>query len=223
MTVGRGSRGGAGDEERGGASGATKPRGAGAGGTRAALAAPSRAVLHEHALAYLSRSAATADQVTRKLHQRIAAWAKQALARGVEDDGVAEDVARARREVEAVVARLREVGLLNDAAFAESRAKGLSRGGRSRRAIAAHLTARGVAEELVREVAPSGSAELEAALTFARKRRIGPFAREEEDRDARRRALGAMARAGFDHDVAQRALRMDRESAEERLGARGIV
>jgi len=156
--------------------------------------------------------------VKRTLERKIATWARKAARSGVDAESVAADVERAREAVPLVLERLREVGLVNDRAFAESRVRSLGAGGRSRRAIEAHLTARGVATEIVREAVPhDASAELDAALAFARKRRIGPFAREEEDRDARRKALGAMARAGFDFGVCELALRMDREAAEERL------
>ena len=97
--------------------------------------------------------------------------------------------------------------------------------GRSRRAITAHLAQKGVAATTVREaVGHDVGAELAAAIAFARKRRLGPFAREEAeplDRDARRvaerKALGTMARAGFDFGVCERVLRMDRDDADERL------
>jgi regulatory protein len=117
---------------------------------------------------------------------------------------------------------------VNDSAFAASRARRMTRAGRSRRAILAHLAHKGVDAEIVRVAAPrDASAELDAAIAFARRRRIGPFAREEElaverdaRRDAERKALGAMARAGFDFGVCERVLRMNREDAEERLRER---
>jgi len=197
--------------------GRTRPR------TREAGPAPSRAALHEAALAYLGRGAATADSVKKTLERRIANWSRRAARDGKDREIVEADVKTAREAIDAIVARLREVGLVNDAAFAESRARRLSEGGRSRRAIAAHLAAKGVDEATVREVTPrDASADLDAALVFARKRRVGPFAREEEDRTARQRALGAMARAGFDFDVCKRALEMDREDAETRLRDRHV-
>ena len=60
-------------------------------------------------------------------------------------------------------------------------------------------------------------AELDAALAFCRRRRIGPFATTEEDQEARRKAMAALARAGFGREVAERALRLDPEEAETRL------
>ena len=189
--------------------------------------APSRAALHEAALAYLARGAATADSVKKTLERRIGNWARRCVRAGRDADGIATDAAIARELVPEIVARLREVGLVNDASFAENRAKRMSRTGRSRRAIAAHLAQKGVDSATVREAVPhDAGAALGAALAFARKRRIGPFAVEDDtpaDRDARRdaerKALGAMARAGFDWNVCDRVMRMTRDDADERLRA----
>ncbi|HEY2133258.1 MAG TPA: RecX family transcriptional regulator, partial [Acetobacteraceae bacterium] len=96
-----------------------------------------------------------------------------------------------------------------------SRARSLTRGGRSRRAVAAHLLARGVSGEALRAALPGDpETELAAALALARRRRIGPFRAGEADEDGRRKELGMLARAGFAQDVAARALAMDADAAE---------
>lgn len=190
--------------------------------------APTRAALHEAALAYLARGAATADSVKKTLERRIANWARRSVAAGRDGEGVASDAARARELVPELVARLREVGLVNDTSFAENRAKRMSSAGRSRRAIAAHLAHKGVDAATVRDAVPhDAGAELGAALAFARKRRIGPFAPEgdapegrDAKRDAERKALGAMARAGFDWSVCERVMRMNRDDAYDKLRER---
>ncbi len=187
--------------------------------------APTCASLHEAALSYLARGAASAASVTKTLERRIGNWARRATRAGRDAENVAQDAAAARELVAGIVARLGEVGLVNDAAFATTRAKRMSSGGRSRRAISAHLAQKGVDAATVREaVSHDAGAELAAAIAFARKRRLGPFARDAEEgetRDARRaaerKALGTMARAGFDFGVCERVLRMDREDADERL------
>lgn len=188
-------------------------------------AAPTRASLHEAALSYLARGSASADSVVKTLQRRIGNWARRATRAGRDAETVAHDVAAARELIAAIVGRLSEVGLVNDTAFAETRAKRMSSAGRSRRAISAHLKQKGVDAATVREAVPSdASTELAAAIAFARKRRLGPFARAEEEvatrdekRAAERKALGTMARAGFDFGVCERVLRMDRDDADERL------
>jgi regulatory protein len=174
------------------------------------MAPPDQRSLHEAALRHLARYAATASGLTRVLDRRIARWAAEAGPDG------AEAVAEARRAARAVVARLVETGVVNDADFAAARAKRLARGGRSRRAAAAHLVARGIdgatAGAALRE---AGGDELASALIHARRRRIGPFrAAPAVDAQAHRRELAMLARAGFPQDVAVRALRMEPGEAE---------
>lgn len=179
---------------------------------------PTTAVLHEWALSYLTKSAATAAGMTRVLERRVAAWARRAAMRSDDGDAIEAQASHAKTAIGPVVARLCEVGLIDDAAFVERRARGLALSGKSRRAIVTHLAQKGASESLVASIVPrSDEDELGAALAFARKRRIGPFAREAEDERARQKALAAMARAGFDFRTCRRALTMDREDAEERL------
>ncbi len=176
-------------------------------------ARPDAASLHEAALAYLARYAATAASLIRVLDRRCDRWARVA---GAEAEATLPDL---RQAVRAEVARLAAAGLVDDAAFAENRAASLRRGGRSRRAIAAHLAAHGVEAALAREaVSEDAEAELAAALLLARRRRLGPFRAEGAEAD-RRRELGTLARAGFGEGVARRALAMAREAAEELLEA----
>ena len=88
---------------------------------------------------------------------------------------------------------------------AVARAESLGRRGYGVRRVDAALRAAGIAE--ADGAAARALAEQDgwaAALTFARKRRIGPFATAVADPDRRRRAIGAMLRAGHALDVARR-------------------
>jgi regulatory protein len=172
---------------------------------------PDEASLREAALDYLARYATSEAGLRQVLHRRVDLWARQAAGR----DDVGERAAAAKAAVPGIVARLVELGLLNDAAFAESRARGLALSGRSRRAIAARLMAKGIDAGRARGVLPEGDeTELVSALILARKRRIGPFRKAAPDHN---RELGVLARAGFPRDVALRALEMEFEAAEEAI------
>jgi regulatory protein len=165
--------------------------------------------LHDAAMAHLARYATTQAGLARVLDRRVERWAR---ATGAE----AETVAQARAAVRAVVARLVAAGLVDDAAFAASRARRLTQGGRSRRAVAAHLAARGVAGDAVRAALPEdGQTELAAAAAFVRRRRIGPFRAGVADAEGALRELAMMARAGFDRETAIRALGLDAAAAED--------
>jgi regulatory protein len=180
---------------------------------------PTEESLHEAALAHLARYAATERGLLRVLTRRIDRWARQAAE--ADPDDAAAVAGRARAEAAEVVRRLAAAGAVDDAAFAAARVARLGRAGRSRRAIGAHLAAKGVAAETARAALPDDpQAELDAALAYARRRRLGPFRAAAADAEGRRREAAALARAGFAAEVAYRALRMAAEEASARLAAR---
>lgn len=173
---------------------------------------PTAATLREQALAYLARYAATEAGLARVLTRGVDRWARRAADDGADADQVAARAAAARAEVRGVVARLVAAGAVSDAAFAESRVRSLLRGGRSPRAVAARLAAKGVAEDTAQAVLAASEVDaLSAAVVLARRRRIGPFREKDEDRV---REMAMLARAGFSQDVARQVLRMEREAAE---------
>jgi regulatory protein len=185
---------------------------------------PNAARLREAALAHLARFAATEVGLRRVLERRIARWARAAEAEGQSREAIAQATAALAAEIAAIAQSLVAAGAVNDAAFAESRARRLARSGHSRRAIAAHLVAKGIEIDTAAAALPEGEeAELLAAIAFCRRRRIGPFARVAPDATARMKALAALARGGFAQGVARRALGMEPDQAEEMLlaGRRG--
>ena len=177
---------------------------------------PTEAALHEAALAHLARYATTRAGLVAVLDRRIARWARAAG----DEEGVADAVAAARAAARRVAEKLVALGVLNDAAFAESRARSLTRAGRSRRAVAAHLAAKGVDGETAQAVLPDDpAAELAAAVAHARRRRLGPFRTVAADPARVQKELAAFARAGFSRDTALQALRMDHAASEALLRA----
>ncbi len=185
---------------------------------------PDAARLEAAALAHLARFAATEVGLRRVLARRVDRWARAATAEAPADaetrEAIAAAAAAARAAAAEVARRMVARGAVDDAAFAESRARRLLRTGRSRRAALAHLAAKGVAAETAGAALPEEEgAELAAALAFCRRRRIGPFAAAEPDPAARQKALAALARGGFPRAVASAALAMDPDEAETRLVA----
>lgn len=184
---------------------------------RPAGPAPTLQALREAALAHLARFAATEAGLVRVLDRRVDRWRRRAEGEGIDAET---DAAAAKRAAREVARALAASGVVDDAAYAAVRARSLTRAGRSRRAIGAHLAAKGVPGEVARAAMPEPDAELGAALTYARRRRLGPFRGvdpsddPDADAEARRREVGAMARAGFPQPVATAALRMDRDEAE---------
>lgn len=107
--------------------------------------------------------------------------------------------------VDALVGRMAEMGYVDDRAFAAARGAALGRRGYGARRVDGALRAAGIGEEdgaAARQAAEDDA--WTAALRFAERRRIGPFATAPGDRAAREKALGAMVRAGHSTGVARR-------------------
>lgn len=166
--------------------------------------APDAASLYEAALNHMARYAATEISLTRVLARRVERWGRQQENAAPED--TAHAMRRAKAEIPGILARLKELGALNDDAFAASRAKRLTREGKSRRATLAHLAAKGVKAPSFPE---DPERELAAACAYLRRRRAGPFGDAPEQK-----ILAAMARGGFAQSTARRAMALEREEAE---------
>jgi regulatory protein len=183
------------------------PDRAGVHGEKPVTAPPpiDRALLEKWALLHLERYASSAANLRQVLRRR----ARRRLA----GDEVA--LSAAVSLIDALIANYRATGLLDDAAYAASRARSGVALGRSRRRIAAGLAAKGVgAADVAAALATLGEStadpELAAACAFARRRRLGPFRRTPADY---RRELSAFALAGFDRRTAEAVLACADEAA----------
>ncbi len=154
--------------------------------------------LQELALAYVARFATTASKLEVYLNRKL-------RERGWNGD------AEGHPDPAAIAARFVELGYIDDAAYARSRAGGLLRRGYGPRRVSQALNAAGVDEQTRNSVEHGDHAIRQAALALARKRRFGPFALETPDRDRRDKQIAAMLRAGHGFDCV-RAI-MDAESA----------
>lgn len=190
---------------------------------------PDAAALREAAVAHLARFATTRRGLEQMLDRRLRRWAERATRAGMESDATAETLAALQPVIGTILKEMAELGAVDDAAFARSRARGLTRTGRSRRAVTAHLMQKGVEAPVLAEALDDalgdrhGDAardhEIGAALMLARKRRLGPFAPDAVDDAAREKTLGVFARNGFSRDVAEKVLAMDPTEAEEWVNA----
>ena len=101
--------------------------------------------------------------------------------------------------LKALVEKAARLGFVDDAAFALSKARSLTARGYGARRVGQALHAAGIEEkdgEAARDHARDEA--VDAALRFARRRRIGPFASERADPAQKEKALAAMVRAGHD-------------------------
>jgi regulatory protein len=151
--------------------------------------------LNELALRYVGRFATTRAKLQaylrRKLRER--GWNS---AREPDPAGIAE--------------RFADQGYVDDSAYALSKSQSLTARGYGLKRVAHSLRVAGVDDEQG-EAARHHAEEqaVESALSFARRRRIGPFA-EAEPADGRQRdkALAAMVRAGHSFALARAIIRM---------------
>lgn len=134
------------------------------------------------------------------------------------------------------------LGLVDDRSYAIQKARSMHRAGRSKRRIRGELNAKGVGEDdigaalaALREAlcepdeAPDDGLDVDrsAAITFARRRKFGPYRRsgrragmgadrlDEETRT--RRELAAFARAGFSYELAHKILAARKEEELESI------
>ena len=170
--------------------------------------------LQNAAVFYLERYASSAEGLRRVLRRRVS---KARLL----DAPVMDNVDEA---IEAVVQKFVSAGLLDDTAFAQTKARSLHRRGLSGRLTRQRLQVAGVGREDVDKAMEAldeelgtdpARRELQAALAFARRRRLGPW--RTKDREANKpRDLASMARAGFAYELARRVIEAnDPESLDE--------
>lgn len=150
--------------------------------------------LERYALRYVERYATTraklAIYLSRKLRER--GW-----------DG------EKSPDPEALAERMAELGYVNDRLYAESKAGAMARRGLGARRVREALRFAGVEEEDAAALAPAIAAEgLASAIAFARRRRIGPYAREAADRPLQEKQMAAMIRAGHAPGLARAIVRM---------------
>lgn len=161
--------------------------------------------LQNAAAFYLERYPSSAEGLRRILNRRVAK-AKML------DAPIMDNVQQA---IEVVVARFVDAGVIDDKAFAQTKARSLHRRGTSSRLTRQKLKMAGVDGDTLDEAMDGLDVELDvtpaqreqrAAAALARRRRLGPYRPAEARKDHRLRDLAAMARAGFAYDVAKKVI-----------------
>lgn len=149
------------------------------------------------------------------------------LIRKIRERGLAEDADGRTIEIDvpALVARLVELGYVDDDAYARMRARDLGSRGYGARRVEETLRHAGVGESLRRQHAPGEAAGRKAAALMAQKKRLGPYGAPAEGGDplacrkAHEKAVAAMLRAGHQYDHVKVILAAARiEDVEEWVG-----
>ena len=149
----------------------------------------SAATLEEMALAYVGRFATSRAKL-------VAYLARKVRERGWEGHGAP--------ALEELADRFVRLGYIDDRAFALSKARSLTGRGYGERRVRQALVIAGVCDDdgiAARELAEEEA--VAAALRFARRRAIGPYAQDVVDQAQRERSLAAMIRAGHRFAIAR--------------------
>lgn len=161
---------------------------------RRALPPLTGADLERVALRYVERYATTraklATYLVRKLRER-----------GWQGEGAP--------DVEGLAQRMADLGYVNDRLYGEAKAGAMARRGLGARRVRQALRFAGVNGDDADALAPAIEAEeIASAIAFARRRRIGPYAREAADRVLQEKQMAAMIRAGHAPGLARAIVRM---------------
>jgi regulatory protein len=170
--------------------------------------------LHQLALRYVGRFATTRAKLraylARKVRER--GW----------DEGTEPDL-------EALAERFAALGYVDDAGYAMAKSRALTGRGFGKRRVVQALHIAGIGEDDGEAARRHADAEaVAAALRFAERRRIGPFAAAAiTDPKERQKALAAMTRAGHGFGLARAIVELrpgapiDHEELAERFGTSG--
>lgn len=168
--------------------------------------------LHNSGLYYMQRYAASVAQFRRVMQRKIDKSCRH---------HTDQDPAACAVILDALVEKFIRAGLLNDEGFARGSVISLRRRGLSQRMILMKLQNKGLSEDQIKAAlaefndeneTSAQTLEMGGALKLAKKKKVGPYAVGEYDRQ---KALGAFARAGFSMDVIRKVLDMDLDEVED--------
>jgi len=150
------------------------------------------ASLRAVALAYVGRYATSRARLTAYLARKL-------RERGWDGDGAP--------PLDEIVTEFADLGYVDDQAFAIARGTALLRRGYGVARVRAALRNYGIETSLIDETSDiEPEIAFSAGLAFARRKRIGPYAKSVESPEMRRKSFAAMMRAGHNYDIATRVL-----------------
>ena len=147
--------------------------------------------LRDLALHYVGRYATTKSKLSNYLARKIRerGWA----------DG------EPRPDLDDMMQDFAKLGYVDDAAYAEARARSFARRGYGQRRLEKDLYAAGIEEDDSQNArAETAALTFESAHAFAKRKHIGPYANTLAEPQKRQKQLAAFIRAGHDFDLARR-------------------
>ena len=168
--------------------------------------------LERSALYYLERYASSSGNLRRRLLLKAM---RSAEAHGTDLDETV-------RWIDTLIAKLIRIGVLDDAKFAAMKVTSLHRQGKPQRVIAQTLSAKGVERPHIDHAIEQFESErpdsdLAAAITYARKRKFGPWRKEASTPERAQKELASLARRGFALEIARQVLTSSSAAAAEAM------
>jgi regulatory protein len=106
-----------------------------------------------------------------------------------------------------LVAQFQSLGYVDDEAFAKTRGESLLRRGYGPNRLKLSLRVSGIGTDIIDRTANVDDEDaLAAAMVFARRKRIGPYAKDPETQDNRQKLIAALLRAGHSYEVSRKIL-----------------
>jgi len=157
--------------------------------------------LNWFALRYVERYATTREKLRQYLKGKL-------FERGWAGEGEA--------PIDAMVERFAELGYVDDRSYGENKARSLERRGYGVRRVDQALMAAGIEPEMREEIREEVD-ERDAAVAYARRKRIGPFAAERPSPELRQKQFAGMVRAGHSFELVKAVLDAESETDLDQL------
>lgn len=154
--------------------------------------------LENIALYYLNRFESSAANLERVLKKRVK---KAALFHEVE-------YKTTDAWIHTTIQTMKKMGYIDDTRYAKNQTRQMLQEGKSKKFIISKLRSKGVCSETIDQIIRplDDDSQHQAALTFARKKLLGPFSVSNKKRENREKQLASFARAGFDYQTAKKIL-----------------
>jgi regulatory protein len=163
--------------------------------------------LHNSGLYYLERFSSSAENFRQVMLRKVR---KSCMAHPDQDFGTCAEM------VDRLLTKFIELELLNDPQYTRAMVTTLRRRGKSERYIIGFLKNKGLEPNLIKSTLEKyeaqntpedGRTDKDAALIFARKKRLGPY-RSTKEKNVQKE-LGSFARAGFSYDIAKKIIEIE--------------
>ena len=155
--------------------------------------------IENSALFYIERYATSSENLRQVLKRKIIRASKYHNT----------DINACIQHIGDLIQRYLKNGILNDEVYAQAQATSMNRRGKSLRAIRSRLRQKLLSDENIEKAIgvltkEYESPDLSAAITYARKRRLGPFRKNASNRNSLNKELASLARSGFSYSLALR-------------------